>query len=171
MHRHLYLSKKPCANKNNLELTDYIRKYVLEYKIYHPKTRNQPHSVLPKPSNGESYIYLIQDSQYRGTNVYKLGRTTQKDDCRVIKRMKDYNYGSEPKFIRTTTNVITVESDLKRTFKQYFQLVRGQEWFKGDLNLMIELVNKRIDTECTVVDSEQLTEAPDITESLSHLSP
>jgi len=42
IHKHLFLLKKPCADKNNVILTDLIKYHVLENKVYHSsKSQNE----------------------------------------------------------------------------------------------------------------------------------
>jgi hypothetical protein len=86
-----------------------------------------------------SYIYIIQDFDYSNTNVYKIGRTTQTSDCRIIDRLKQYSSGSTIYAIINVNDryVSEIESKIKTSFKNIFKLVNGYEWFEGDVEKMI----------------------------------
>ena len=90
-----------------------------------------------------SYIYLIQDGEFINTNVYKVGRTSQKDDTRTLSRIKSYNKYTVQKYLREVNSsyVIKIETDIKRILKSKYTLVKGTEWFEGDHNMMIEIIN------------------------------
>jgi hypothetical protein len=51
-----------------------------------------------------SYIYLIQDGNFINTNIYKIGRTTQKGDTRRLTRFSSYNKETIQKFLREVNN-------------------------------------------------------------------
>jgi hypothetical protein len=86
-----------------------------------------------------SYIYLVQDGEDIGTNIYKVGRTTQLNDCRTINRIKSYNNGSIIySIIRVNDdNVREIERKILKEFEQKFVLFKGNEWFKGDVEEMM----------------------------------
>jgi len=95
-----------------------------------------------------SYIYLIQDGEYKGTDIYKIGKTTQKGgDTRSLTRLKQYNFGTEQIQVLKVSNIFVdiIEKRIIEEFNNNFELVKGKEWFKGDLNLMIEIINKIIE--------------------------
>jgi phage/plasmid-associated DNA primase len=96
-----------------------------------------------------SYIYLIQDKKYLDQNIFKIGRTTQSGDCRKITRLLSYNKYSNIEFIRQVNNdlIISLETNIINIFNCKFELVEGNEWFKGDKNEMIKLINNIIDNE------------------------
>jgi hypothetical protein len=89
-----------------------------------------------------SYIYLIQDGEDIGTNIYKVGRTTQLNDCRTINRIKSYNNGSIVySIIRVhNDNVREIERKILKEFEKMFVLFKGNEWFKGDVEEMMSKV-------------------------------
>ena len=94
-----------------------------------------------------SYIYLIQDGKFINTNIYKIGRTTQKGDTRRLIRFSSYNKETIQKFLREVNNelVINIEDEIKTLFTQKYKLVQGSEWFEGDCNSMILEINSVID--------------------------
>jgi hypothetical protein len=69
-----------------------------------------------------SYIYLVQDGEDIGTNIYKVGRTTQLNDCRTINRIKSCNNGSIIySIIRVNDeNVKEIERKIIKEFEQQF---------------------------------------------------
>jgi hypothetical protein len=88
-----------------------------------------------------SYIYLVQDGEDRGTNIYKFGRTTQEGgDTRILKRIKCYSKGTIQHFLWrvATENLINIEEDIRHLFLQKYPVVRGREWFRGSVNHMKE---------------------------------
>ena len=94
-----------------------------------------------------SYIYLIQDGKFINTNIYKIGRTTQKGDTRKLIRFSSYNKETIQKFLRevNTDIVINIEDEIKSLFVKKYKLVQGSEWFEGDCNSMISEINSIID--------------------------
>ena len=88
-----------------------------------------------------AYIYLLQDGEYTGTNVYKVGRTVQRSgDTRVLRRLKQYNRWTivENTFRVRVDQVNEIETNIKRLFRDKYRLVRGTEWFEGDVDEMYE---------------------------------
>ena len=86
-----------------------------------------------------SYIYLIQDGEYLGTQVYKIGRTTQQgSDTRFLNRIQTYSYKTvQYLIIRVNTeNVIQIEKEIINVFNNNYVLVKGYEWFEGNVNKM-----------------------------------
>ena len=94
-----------------------------------------------------SYIYLIQDTKYNNQNIYKIGRTTQNGDCRKITRLQCYTKYSNIEYIRqvNTEHVINIETQIIEEFNKKFELIEGNEWFKGEKLLMINIINSIID--------------------------
>lgn len=94
-----------------------------------------------------SYIYLIQDTKYNNQNIYKIGRTTQNGDCRKITRLQCYTKYSNIEYIRqvNTELVINIEAKIIEEFNKKFELIEGNEWFKGEKLLMINIINSIID--------------------------
>lgn len=98
-----------------------------------------------------SYIYLIQDGEYLNTNTFKIGRTTQTEDTRSLKRFKTYTKNTIQKYLRQVNNdkVNDIEKEIINIFKEKYKLVKGNEWFSGDCDLMIIdieiIINKYIE--------------------------
>jgi hypothetical protein len=102
-----------------------------------------------------SYIYLLQDGNDIGGSVYKVGRTTQKGDTRILRRVRSYSYGSILKFARCVPcdKVKSLESSIKTLFRSKYRLSRGTEWFEGDAEAM------RRDIENVLNDTDTSNEA------------
>ena len=86
-----------------------------------------------------AYIYLLQDGKDKGTNIFKVGRTIQKGgDGRKLKRLQGYSNGTVPynTWKVDETTIIDIEKEIKELFKEHYHLVRGSEWFDGDVKQM-----------------------------------
>jgi hypothetical protein len=97
------------------------------------------------------YIYLLQDGEDKGTSIYKIGRTVQKGgDSRKLSRLQAYNKGTVVynTWIVDELHVNNIEKMIKDTFTKEYRLVRGSEWFEGDVKVM----KKQIDTIIEQVD-------------------
>ena len=96
-----------------------------------------------------AYIYLLQDANDRGTNIYKIGMTVQSgNDFRSVQRVKNYSQGT---VLESTSHVPCeivsfIEDEIKRCFNVKYNLVRGREWFAGDVQNMRNDINTIIDS-------------------------
>lgn len=96
------------------------------------------------------YIYLIREREFlhNKEEVYKVGRTVQKGASLLLDRMKAYKKGSELCFMRQVLvdNVVRIETVVKTRFNQQFSRhPDGHEYFRGDMNNMIKVINQIID--------------------------
>jgi hypothetical protein len=85
------------------------------------------------------YIYLLQDGRDKNTKTYKVGRTTQKGgDSRRLNRLHKYTKGTVVynTFFVDANEVNRIEQHILSEFKQKYRLVRGLEWFEGDVSEM-----------------------------------
>ena len=80
------------------------------------------------------FLYLIQDKNDMGTNIYKIGKTTQG----ISDRLKGYPRGTRPIRISQVDNCDKRETELINIFKTKYLLSRGREYFEGQLNSMIK---------------------------------
>jgi phage/plasmid-associated DNA primase len=94
-----------------------------------------------------SYIYLIQDTKYKNTNTYKVGKTTQNGDCRRITRLQCYNKYSTIEYIRAVdiNHVDSIEIEIINSFNKIFDIIEGNEWFNGNKEQMIQIINTIIE--------------------------
>lgn len=104
----------------------------------------------------QSFIYLVQDGKHLGTNIYKVGRTSQRGgDSRVIRRLRTgYSRKTKQIYIRSvpTDDVALIESCIIHRFNRLFKIAEGREWFEGDVKAMVRVIHHIIDkvgeTEC-----------------------
>ena len=82
-----------------------------------------------------SYVYIVQDGQDKGTNIYKVGRTTETGgDTRKLNRLQTYSHGTIQYYTwNVEHNVNTIEQKIKEVFNRKYKLVRGREWFEGNI--------------------------------------
>lgn len=84
-----------------------------------------------------SSVYLVQPELVLGTNIYKFG--INKGSGKRIK-----SYGKKTIVIREfqTECYEEIETILKIKFKKKFKLVKGKEYFEGNLQEMIKIFDK-----------------------------
>ena len=81
-------------------------------------------------------VYLVQPSNYVGTNCYKIGMSKSN----TIKRIKSYGMDCINVISRECSNAKDVESNLIKQFKLHFgKPFRGREWFAGSKDEMVAL--------------------------------
>jgi len=88
------------------------------------------------------HLYLIQPYRYKNTNVYKIGQST---DIENRLKAKDYmprkDQPPERILIVNVANSLLAETELKREFHNHdLKLVEGDEYFKGDKELMKKII-------------------------------
>jgi transcriptional regulator NrdR family protein len=119
-----------------------------------------------------AYIYLLQDGKDAGTNIRKVGRTVQKGgDSRKLSRLSDYSKGTiVHKLWQVDENYVNIiENNIKSHFKDKYQLVRGTEWFDGDLREMkidIERIVNEYEHYIKVGESTIVVETKNISERI-----
>ena len=105
-----------------------------------------------------NYIYLIQTRECVNLKepTYKIGKTTQEPN----KRLRSYGPGYEQIIVRKVINCDIIEKKIITEFKSTFEQMRkyGIEYFKGDKNKMIKIINTIIDKEelNNVIDKEEI---------------
>lgn len=89
---------------------------------------------------GLGYIYILQETEYKDTNVFKIGRTIQDgEDSRTLCRIKSYPKNTVMHNIFRVYNnnaILEIENAIKTLFTRKYKLVRGTEWFEGNVRLM-----------------------------------
>lgn len=96
-----------------------------------------------------SHIYLIQDGKDVGTNIFKIGKTTQGTDNVIkLKRFHAYSKGTiqHNTWLVSCTILDDIEVKIKTYFKNKYLLVRGHEWFEGNVKEMKKDIDIIIDT-------------------------
>lgn len=98
--------------------------------------------VYPQEQANSGYIYLIHIREFltTGQNVYKIGRTQQKD----LKRFKTYPNGSELLFHAKCNDCVKSEKYLIKLFTEHFLLREdlGNEYFQGELSDMLRELHR-----------------------------
>lgn len=100
-----------------------------------------------------AYIYILQDGGDKGTNIFKIGKTVQTgDDTRRITRLTDYQRGT---IVYAVLNVPVdlvdvIERSIKQKFIIKYKLIRGSEWFIGNVESMKQDVISEIAQFCPV---------------------
>lgn len=90
------------------------------------------------------YIYLIHPRQFQDLkkNIYKPGHSTQKKG----RRLGQYQRGKKILLEKLVNNSIKLEKIILKVFKEKFihRLDYGREYFEGDANEMLEIMNEII---------------------------
>ncbi|NBR26040.1 MAG: GIY-YIG nuclease family protein [Micrococcales bacterium] len=95
------------------------------------------------------YIYLLQDGNNKSTNIYKIGRTlVEKDDSRNIKRFKSYSKGTIIHYMINVQpkDLNEIEKNIKIYFSNKYKLVKGREWFEGNIDEMKKDIHEIINS-------------------------
>jgi|APGre2960657444_1045066.scaffolds.fasta_scaffold166307_1 hypothetical protein len=87
------------------------------------------------------YIYLVKTSH----DVYKVGRTEQESGL-FLTRFQEYPKSSVLVYVRKYEgDLSTVETSIMRAFRNEFgQPVRGNEYFRGSENRMLEIIDEYV---------------------------
>lgn len=95
-----------------------------------------------------AYIYLLQDGRDKGTNIYKVGKTTQEGDSRKVQRLQAYSPDTVVYSLQHVPleQVHAMERKIKQAFEQTYELVRGTEWFAGDVQRMKRDMDRMLET-------------------------
>lgn len=99
---------------------------VHETRIQHTIPRYKPYSEGNQPYGG--YVYMVQ-SRDMASDVVKIGRGTEK-------RVKSYGSDADVIFNIKVDDMKSIEKELIMYFKDNFTLIRGNEYFRGDLDDM-----------------------------------
>ena len=94
--------------------------------------------------NEYHFIYLLREKQdiEDKLNIFKIGKSTQEN----TRRVKSYQSGSYLYLQIRCNDCHSMETKLINKFKNYFLLVRGREYFKGDIHIMMDIIYSFIQT-------------------------
>ena len=94
--------------------------------------------------NEYHFIYLLREKQDIDDklNIFKIGKSTQEN----TRRVKSYPSGSYLYLQIRCNDCHSMESKLIKKFKNYFVLIRGREYFKGDIHIMMDIIYSFIQT-------------------------
>ncbi len=89
------------------------------------------------------YIYLLHTGEFvkANMNVYKPGRTNN-----INRRMKEYPFFTEQKLLMEVDDCVQMEAAILNQFKNNYRqcMEYGREYFEGDVNEMIKLIEEII---------------------------
>jgi hypothetical protein len=148
MRKHFKNLKKICpATINDIELTEEVKNYILDNRIY----RIPKNSIIILPENDYlHYIYLIRckENVRHNENIYKIGKTVTKELTINLKRLTSYGIGTELIYITQCKNSNMIETNILKEFnKKFTKYELGNEYFIGNYNEMRKIINKIIDEE------------------------
>jgi hypothetical protein len=87
------------------------------------------------------YIYCLIEREFikTGENVFKIGRTNQDN----YDRFKQYPKGSKLIYQCMCVNSKEAEKDIIKKSKEKLKLRKdiGNEYFEGDINVLIDIIN------------------------------
>ena len=156
MRNHFYTRKKKCPPAyNNIELTDEIKAFILDNRIYViPKIIKEQEKKEKKPTISDKFaeislhnnldvdkgcIYIIYTRACKNGDegVYKIGKTGD-----YLKRQSQYDKGGEMLFVANVINRHESENLIKAGFSKEFVQRRdyGTEYFEGDIFEMVLLM-------------------------------
>jgi hypothetical protein len=154
---HLFKRVKSCpalSLEKNIELTDEIKKYILDNRVYHPPkldVTKEKNTIITLPKNDYlHYIYLIRckENVRHNENIYKIGKTITKELTINLKRLTSYGKGTELLFIRQCKNCDIMEKKILKEFnKKFTKYELGNEYFIGDYDNMIDIIFEFISKE------------------------
>ena len=84
------------------------------------------------------YIYLIS-SRSLNTNIYKIGMSKRD----ILTRLSEYKGDYKKPIIKGTWscyNAREIETDIIKKFNNIFIKQKGNEYFEGDINIMINII-------------------------------
>ncbi len=82
-------------------------------------------------------VYLVQPSTLLQTDRYKVGRSSKND----LSRLKSYLKGTRYLCIHECVDDVLFERQLLERFNSMFELIAGNEYFRGDELQMIDQFN------------------------------
>ena len=165
MNNHLYKKIKSCpAIENNIELTNEIKEFILNNRIYKiPKEKKEEKkekkekklSITEKfaeislnnnldVDKGSIYIIYTRACKNADEGVYKIGKTGD-----YIRRQSQYTKGGEMVFVANVNNRHESENLIKAGFSKEFVQRRdyGTEYFEGDIFEMVLLLKDILNTQ------------------------
>jgi hypothetical protein len=100
-------------------------------------------NVNPGIKVQNQFIYILKEREFVKSNeeIYKIGKTRS-----LTNRIGDYPKGSKLKLIYPCEGMDTIEKELLLLFDEKFirMVDVGREYFRGDLNVMVNLVTNHI---------------------------
>jgi hypothetical protein len=82
------------------------------------------------------YVIKERENVVLNEDIYKVGITSRS----FKERFREYPPGSIPYFITKLHDSVYVENKVKELFNVHFELVRGSEYFRGNVHDMITMI-------------------------------
>lgn len=86
------------------------------------------------------YVYLVIPPELKGTNRVKIGMSKLNNDSRI----KSYGKGTVTVIKYNCCNVNITENKIIKAFKNNFELIKGNEYFEGDIEEMKKIFLQEI---------------------------
>ena len=167
MRKHFYGLKKPCpALRNDIELTDEIKQYVLTNRVYKVKKESELKKenenlkkqikeivnakiVLEnkmKEYNGYYIVHLIRIKVLKiiGIDIYKIGVSFIKYDDTIINKLLSYGEGFEVINISQCNNGVLMEDLIIKEFNKHFVNEQDNKYFSGNGKEMKKIMDNII---------------------------
>jgi hypothetical protein len=122
-------------SKHNTKCVDTNKQNLINKLITTSETNQQ--QLLNNTINKVcGYIYLLQYTNDKYHNVYKIGKSTN-----IKSRMRHYNNDYNIIYYFYTSNCHTAEKEIIKTFKSKFKQCKefGIEYFRGECKSMIDI--------------------------------
>ena len=146
MIKHLYSRQKMCPSTvNDIDLTDAVKTYILDNRVYKiPKIpkKSKPETILS--NEVRNYIYLIRPKENveNNQNIYKVGRTKNKELTANFSRLSGYGKGTELITITKCNDCDDLERKILDEFNNKFERHKfGNEYFIGSERQMCDIIN------------------------------
>lgn len=132
--------------KNEIELTDTVKKYILDNRAYKiPKILKLSKEEIVLSEEIRHYIYLIRPKENvkNNQNVYKIGKTKLKELTANFSRMSGYGKGTELIKISKCIDCDKLERSILEEFNSNFKRYDfGSEYFIGSEMQMCKIIDR-----------------------------
>lgn len=149
--------KYPCKSKTeSTRVTDILTEQIknLGKKVDHLYKEKQKITTNEQKTNANEqktteqknncgFVYIVQEREFLGTNIYKIGKTN-----RTMKaRMGNYPKNTSVHYLSSVVDCAVVEKQIIDVFDEKFTKMKcyGNEYYDGNLAQMIREVNKITD--------------------------
>lgn len=163
--KHFYDLKKVCpAIENDIELTDYIKNYIMNNRIFKiPEIiKKEFKTTKLEVQNIYEYIYLVwcKENAKHGEDVYKFGKSKTSEKVINIARIASYGKGSQILLVIECKNANVLEQKISGQFKKEFvKHDFGNEYFVGNKKRMMQIIMETVNEEIEAYELVSKTES------------
>jgi hypothetical protein len=133
------------TNKEQLEINTQLLSRISKLEKLQPKNEID--------TNLNQFIYILKEREFVKSDeeIYKIGKTRS-----LTNRIGDYPKGSKIKLIYPCEDMNTIEKELLLLFDDKFIRMTdvGREYFRGDINVMVNLVTNHITSKTSEMEVE-----------------